>query len=433
MNDSRRILITGLSSDWGGRLAQLLERDPGVEAIIGIDTADPRHELQRTEFVRVGPDDGLLRRILRAAAIDTVVDTRLIPDALLVAPRRAHEINVDGTRSVLAACAGKDSTVRKLVFKSSAHYYGCDRDAPAFFTEEMRRGSPPRSAIEADVLQAEQAVEAFAADNRDTHVTILRFAAAIGGDLRTAHLGLLGMPVVPTILGFDPRWQFIHEDDVVDVLAYAVTHDLPGVYNAAADGVLTLSEVVSLLGKTMLPVLPPWGTVFAAVQLRRLGLRVPVEMLRDLRFGRGLDNRRLKAAGYRYRYTSREAVLKLRAHQRLRPLLGRGDESYRYEREVEEFLRWSPSVLSADRRDGTAGASDSDGPPPAPEHRPAPGGESVESLDSLTEAELLEIVASLETDAVRRLREYEAANRARSAVLEALDHQLALRSALGTS
>src|SRR5204863_7356716 len=78
--------------------------------------------------------------------------------------------------------------------------------------------------------------------------------------------------------------------------------------------------------------------------LRRLGVRVPLEMVRQLRHGRGLDNRRLKAAGYRYKYTSREVVLKLRAHQRLRPLLRSGGGSYRYEREVEEFLRWSPSV-----------------------------------------------------------------------------------------
>jgi len=94
----------------------------------------------------------------------------------------------------------------------------------------------------------------------------------------------------------------------------------------------------------MLPVLPPWGTGFAASQLQRLGLPVPVELLQQLRFGRGLDNRRLKASGYAYSYTTREAVLKLRAHQRLRPLLRSGAESYRYEREVEEFLYTHPKI-----------------------------------------------------------------------------------------
>ncbi len=32
---SRRVLLTGLSTFWGGRLAQCLERDAGVETIIG--------------------------------------------------------------------------------------------------------------------------------------------------------------------------------------------------------------------------------------------------------------------------------------------------------------------------------------------------------------------------------------------------------------
>ncbi|MGZ4174448.1 MAG: NAD-dependent epimerase/dehydratase family protein, partial [Solirubrobacteraceae bacterium] len=61
--DSRRILITGLSSTWGGRVAQLLEREPGVEAIVGVDTTEPQHELERTEFVRVDASHALLGRI----------------------------------------------------------------------------------------------------------------------------------------------------------------------------------------------------------------------------------------------------------------------------------------------------------------------------------------------------------------------------------
>src|SRR6202035_5372884 len=151
----------------------------------------------------------------------------------------------------------------------------------------------------------------------------------------------------------------------------------------------------------MLPVLPPWGTGFAASQLQRLGLPVPVELLQQLRFGRGLDNRRLKATGYAYSYTTREAVLKLRAHQRLRPLLRSGSESYRYEREVEEFLRWSPSVQGSEPgADGASAAAEDGRYPTMPAH----------SLDGLSEGELLDIIPSLETDALEQLSEYEAAH-----------------------
>ena len=118
-----RVLITGLSTYWGGRLAQALERDERVETIIGVSPEDPTLELERTEFVGVGTQHALLRRIVQAAEIDTVIDSRLVVDSIQASPRTAHEINVIGTMNILAACGGPDSPVRKVVVKSSAHYY----------------------------------------------------------------------------------------------------------------------------------------------------------------------------------------------------------------------------------------------------------------------------------------------------------------------
>jgi UDP-glucose 4-epimerase len=347
-NASRRILVTGLSTYWGGRVAQELEADDDVEAIIGIDRTPPKVELERTEFVQVSDHHTLIRRIVEGAELDTIVDTRLVTDSITTTSRKAHENNVIGTMNILAACAGSESTVRKVVFRSSAHYYGSEQDDPAFFTEEMRRPHPPRTPIERDIVEAEGAVRDFAAKHPDTTVTVLRFANGLGPDIRTAHSQYLDLPIVPTILGFDPRLQYVHEDDIGGALAHAVRNDMPGIYNVAADGVLALSEVIALLGKQMAPILPPWGTGLALPWLKRLGVRIPPEMANELRFGRGLDNRALKATGYRLRYTTRETIEKLREHQRLHPLLRDRGGPYRYEREVEEFLRWSPSVRRAD-------------------------------------------------------------------------------------
>ena len=346
-----RILITGLSSYWGGRLAQVLEADESVEALIGVATEEPTLPLERTEFVRIGTQHALLRRIVHAAEIDTVIDTRLIVDSRTAPARVAHERNVIGTMNILAACGGPDSPVRKVVFKSSAHYYGCERDDPSFFTEDMRRPHEPRTRLESDIVEADEAVQGFAQRNPHVIVTTLRFCNGLGPDLRTSHTALLELPAVPGILGFDPRYQFIHEDDIVGVLHHAAVNELPGIHNAAPDGVLALSEIASLLGKPYAPLLPPVGTGLAARLTNAIGLRIPEEVRRQLRYGRGLDNRKLKQSGYRFSLTTRETIQAFAAALRLKPLRESGEAPYRYEREVEEFLRWSPSV----RRDESAG------------------------------------------------------------------------------
>lgn len=469
---SKRILITGVSTYWGGRLAQALEADPSVDVIVGVDSEDPRVELERTEFVRIGTQHALIRRIVHAAEIDTVVDTHLVVDSIWMSPRSAHEVNVIGTMNIVTACSGDDSPVRKFVFKSSALYYGCERDDPAFFTEEMPRPHPPETPIEKDIVEAEKTVTDFSQQHPDVSVTVLRFVNGLGGGLATSHHRLFSLPVVPGILGFDPRYQFIHQEDLVAALEFAVRNDIPGIYNCAADGVLALSEVADLLGKPLVPILPPWGTGTVAGPLGRLGLRIPVEMLGQLRYGRGLDNRKLKAAGFEYGATSREAVLKLREHFRTKPLVRGTDQPYKYEQEVEEFLRWSPSVrvsgasagkawkpsprqvaelqkalatLGQPPGAGTAGAlrEAQNQPQPAPT-QPPPAPEPVEppeapgppepplarppglgpSYDDLDETEIITLLPSLERGDLAALRRYEATGRRRAEITGAIDRLL---------
>ncbi len=208
---SKRILITGISSYWGGRLAQAIEKDRSVETVIGVGTEDPSCELERAEFVRVGLHHALLRRIVQAAEIDTVIDTRLVADTRLTPARVAHEANVIGTMNILTACGGPDSPVRKFVFKSSAHFYGCERDDPAFFTEAMARPHPPRTQLEADIVEAEKAVAGFAQRNPEVTVTTLRFVNALGPGIDTSHhraaapAGGAGHPRLRPALPVHPR------------------------------------------------------------------------------------------------------------------------------------------------------------------------------------------------------------------------------------
>jgi UDP-glucose 4-epimerase len=357
---ARRVLLTGLSTYWGGRLARALESDPAIEAIIGVDSREPTRELDRTEFVKVGVQHSLIEKIVRAAEIDTVIDTRMIVDSARSPsgsrPSSVHENNVIGTLNILAACSATDSPVRKFIFKSTAHWYGCAQDDPAFFSEDMSRGHPPKTPVERDVVEAEAAIEEFRARRPEVTVSVLRFANVLGAEVETSHIRLFAMPMVPMIAGFDPRYQFVDELDVVHALEHATINSLPGIYNVAADGVLTLSETISLLGKKPLPVIPPWGTGIATAAMRRLGLTVSEEMVSQLRFGRGLDNRRFKSTGFHYRYTTRESVIRLRERLRLDPVSSGVINPYRYEPEVEEFLRHSPHVVR--EPDGDLGRED---------------------------------------------------------------------------
>ncbi|MEX0620017.1 MAG: NAD-dependent epimerase/dehydratase family protein [Solirubrobacterales bacterium] len=345
---ARRVLVTGLSTYWGGRLAAALESNPSIEAIIGVDASEPTRELERTEFVKVGVQHSLIEKIVRAAKIDTVIDTRMIVDSARSQsgskPTSVHENNVIGTLNILAACSASDSPVSRFVFKSSAHWYGCAQDDPAFFTEGMHRGHPPSTAIERDVVEAEAAIDEFRMRRPDVSVTVLRFSHVLGAEVDTSLINLFALPLVPVMAGFDPRYQFVDEVDVVHALEHVTINDVPGVFNVAADGVLTLSETISLLGKKPLPVIPPWGTGLATSVMRRFGLTISEEMISQLRFGRGLDNRAFKATGFHYALTSRETVIHLRERLRMNQVASGVVNPYRYEPEVEEFLRHSPYV-----------------------------------------------------------------------------------------
>ena len=131
---------------------------------------------------------------------------------------------------------------------------------------------------------------------------------------------------------------------MIRCLEFVMREQVPGIYNVAGDGRLPWSEVASICGKRMWP-LPPVFTGLAAGTLNRLGIELPPETLDLMRYGRGVDNRRLKRAGFEYRYTSAGAVESFARASRLRNTIGDSRPAYRYEREVENFFRRSPAVV----------------------------------------------------------------------------------------
>src|SRR5258708_14693808 len=96
----RRVRSTGLSTCWGGRVAQSLERDPSVDVIVGLDTSAPSMPLERTEFVRADQSYSILARIVKAAQIDTILHTFLVVDSTHISGRPLHERNVIRTMNL---------------------------------------------------------------------------------------------------------------------------------------------------------------------------------------------------------------------------------------------------------------------------------------------------------------------------------------------
>jgi UDP-glucose 4-epimerase len=341
----RRVLITGLGTFWGGRVAQAIEADESVDVIVGLDVKEPSVELHRTEFVRADESYSILARLVQAARIDTVLHTFLVVDSTGMSSRRIHEINVIGTMNLLAAASAPGSTVRRLIVKSSSHLYGSNPEDPVWFTEDTRRSRPARTSIERSLQEVEGYLRDFVHDIPDVSVTVMRFSNVLGPDIVTPLSRALEEPLVPSILGFDPRLQFVHEDDVVRSLLFVLDHDVPGVFNVAGDGLLPWSEVIRMGGKRTLP-LPPVGTAAAARVLRIAGRAdLPPEVLNVLRHGRGLDTRRLRQQGFRYEHTSAGAVESFWQALRLRRTVGELPPTYRYERDVEAFFRHSPAVI----------------------------------------------------------------------------------------
>jgi len=334
----QRVLITGISRYLGGRLAQRLEQDPDVGEIFGVDLEEPAVELVRTEFVRADIRNPLIVKVLQATEVDTVAHA-----AVIATPSRAggraqmKEINVIGTMQLFAACQKADH-LRKVVMKSTTAVYGSEAHDPAVFSEEMAAASQPKTGYARDSWEVGNYARAFGRRRPDVSLTILRFANFIGPLIDTPLTRYFSLPIVPTALGFDPRLQFMHEDDAVEILYRAIREEHPGTFNAAGEGVLYLSQAIRMAGKVPLPVFVPFVGPLAGM-VRRSGLvDFSPEQLNFLLYGRVADVRRLKTEfGYTPRFTTKEAFADFVDKRKLAKIFSE-EQAEQWERDLYAFL-----------------------------------------------------------------------------------------------
>lgn len=196
--------------------------------------------------------------------------------------------------------------------KSSTNVYGSASRDPAVFTETTPPKSLPSGGFAKDTVEVEGYVRGFARRRPDVAVCVLRFANILGPSADSPLASYFSLPVLPTVLGYDPRLQFVHEDDVIEVLRIA-SHEPErgtlnsGTFNIAGDGVLLLSQCARRLGRPTVPLLMP-AVSWVGSMVRTLGFTdFSPEQLRLLTHGRIVSTNQMRETlGYRARYTTAE-------------------------------------------------------------------------------------------------------------------------------
>ena len=292
---ARRVVITGISSHWGSEIARKLARDPRVSYVVGIDTHPPAEPAGDMDFIEADLRSALISRLLPSTEVDTVVHCGILWYPEPGKPARSlHDFNVIGTLQLLAACE-RTPTLRRVVVRGSAAIYGCEGAAPLFFPESLAGEMPLRTRFQRDVSELEGYFENFARRHPQISSCMLRFQPEIGADLDAPLVRSLSLPAVPTQLGYDPRLQLLDADDATDALGAAVWSDIRGPVNIAPSGALSLSRILRMGGRPAIPVPHP---LFGPT-IERLGRRLGVgpligDAVRLLRFGRGVDNTRMR-------------------------------------------------------------------------------------------------------------------------------------------
>ena len=350
----RRVLVTGISSTLGGMLASALEQRQDVEEVIGVDTQPPTRPLRRTEFVRADLRSPLVGRVIQASTVDTIVHVGTHTGPRHSGGRsRMKELNVIGAMQLFSA-AQRSERVRRVVVKSSTAVYGSSHQDPAVFREDQVPAELPTDGWSRDAAEVESYARTLASRRPDVSVALLRFANFLGAEVDSVFSGFFSLPVVPSILGFDPRLQFVHERDAVRILELATFADWEGPVNVAAPGVLYLSQAIRLAGRVPVPLPRALAGVVGGV-VGRSGVDVTPDQLALLQYGRVADTTRLtEEIGYEPVYDVREAFEDFVQRRRIQGLVDR-EEVGRWEQELYDFIaRRGQERFVAARRGGRA-------------------------------------------------------------------------------
>lgn len=249
------IAVTGAAGYAGQRLMARLGTNPNVEHIVGLDIQPLERPLPPNGvFQTLDIRDPALGDILRRYGVDLLVHAAFI---LFPHPRRLalmEQVNVGGTANVLRAC--REARIRRLVVLSSIVAYGAWPDNPIPLTEDHPLRPNPNYPYGVHKGQIERLCREFSEEHPQVACVVLRPPGILGPSARGPLADFLRRPHAVIINGGHAPGQFVHEDDLVDLIEKILQSDVRGPFNATPDDWLPWREIWSRAGKHLVNF--PW-------------------------------------------------------------------------------------------------------------------------------------------------------------------------------
>ncbi|HSC87591.1 MAG TPA: NAD-dependent epimerase/dehydratase family protein [Polyangiaceae bacterium] len=241
------VLVTGFAGRLGRRLVRRLHR---TRKVVGLDRKSARGLPIDVEHEAFDPQRSGARQVFRRGDLGAIVHLGVVHD-----PRAkrsdTHANNLLAFQRVLEYAERFE--IPKIVVLSSANTYGPRPENAQFLSESAPllaggRFSEMHGLVELDLL-----AQSTFWRLPGTETVILR-PANILGTVRNAPSNYLRLPVVPTLMGFDPMVQAVHQDDVVTAIERALAPGVRGIFNVAGPPAVRLSRALELLGRRTMPV-----------------------------------------------------------------------------------------------------------------------------------------------------------------------------------
>lgn len=243
-----RVLVPGIAGKLGQAVARKLLLH-GHE-VIGIDRRTWPDAPQGIELHAVDIRKRAAEDVFRKRRPEAVIHMATVTSLVMFGEER-HRINVGGTRAVFEHC--RTYGVPHCIFVGRHTYYGAGPDSPLYHTED----EPPMALAAFPELADLVAADLYACTALwrmpEVTTTVLRMCYTLGPSGHGTLASFLQGARVPCVLGFDPLFQFMHDDDAVSAIVLALEKRPKGVFNVAGPQPVPLSVIVRETGRTPVP------------------------------------------------------------------------------------------------------------------------------------------------------------------------------------